>query len=587
MPDRSMGGGSYNSGYGSASKSTSSRTTSSSSARSSTTQAAAAAKAAASRAASTAATRSSGAGASLGSFSSGAAVNARTGTSSSAASRNMSSGGGYGASRPASANVNAAAARAAMSANQRSAGIAQSAAGKGNPYGANQVVSKGVNLSAGDYLRAGYGEYKNPTARVAMAARPNTTVVKKGVNLSAGDLLSGGYGQYRQAPSAQSTPQAAANGWRDLAGIQRVLSQSAPTVASIVAGDPRQSYRIGGYQGEISDYATKDIMGRDAIGRTLSAALSRGEVKKDIADRVPSKAQPTAVAGYQNPARAFPTRPQPQESNYMPKTALPASLYAGLQKPPSVGRPPITVADVPQLPFSDVRKGVNLSSADMLAGGYGAYQQAPAFGDSMPAGNMTASLQSPMAGQSATFRSPASAAQYNAAMGGLLSAANQVAGVSPASSVAPSYTGNGLYDGDSTPTQKVAGWAETKFEKIANPAKKAGEWLNGLLGGSGYNDLYGRSGMTNPNARDPLNTEAAKDGLIAETGQNQVTSEQINSLSAPQKAEFDRLVASGMSRTEAYYRALGYTAPTTQQPKTIAYPEYYSKWAGLPTGTYA
>lgn len=606
MPDRSMGGGSYNSGYGSASKSTSSRTTSSSSARSSTTQAAAAARAAASRAASTAATRSSGAGASLGSFSSGAAVNARTGTSNSAASRNMSSGGGYGASRPASANVNAAAARAAMSANQRSAGITQSAPGKGNLYGANQVVSKGVNLSAGDYLRAGYGEYKNPTARVAMAARPNTTVAKKGVNLSAGDLLSGGYGQYRQAPSAQSTPQTAANGWSDLAGIQRVLSQSAPTVASIVAGDPRQRYSIGGYQGEISDYATRDIMGQDAIGNTLSAALSRAEIKKDITDRVPSKAQPTAVAGYQNPARAFPARnvsapvqvasyqnparafparPQPQESNYMPKTALPASLYANLQKPPSVGRAPVTVADVPHLPFQDVKKGINLSPADMLAGGYGSYQQAPAFGDSMPAGNMTASLQSPMAGQSATFRSPASAAQYNAAMGGLLSAANQVAGVSPASSVASSYTGNGLYDGDSTPTQKVAGWAETKFEKIANPAKKAGEWLNGLLGGSGYNDLYGRSGMTNPNARDPLNTEADKFRQPGES--DAITSEQINSLSAPQKAEFDRLVASGMSRTEAYYRALGYTAPTTQQPKTIAYPEYYSKWAGLPTGTYA
>jgi hypothetical protein len=105
------------------------------------------------------------------------------------------------------------------------------------------------------------------------------------------------------------------------------------------------------------------------------------------------------------------------------------------------------------------------------------------------------------------------------------------------------------------------------------------------LGGSKYNDLYGRTGMTNPNARDPLNTEAVKDDRNVE--QDAITSEQINSLSAPQKAEFDRLVASGMSRTEAYYRALGYTSPATQQPKTIAYPEYYSKWAGLPTGTYA
>jgi hypothetical protein len=509
MPDRSMGGGSHNSGYGSASRTTS-RTTSNTTARSSTTQAAAAARAAASRAASTAATRSSGAGASLGSFSSGAAVNARTGTSNSAASRNMSSGGGfgnaaasisrmtsnlgnaaasrnmssgggYGVGRPASANVNAAAARAAMSANQRSAGTAQSAAGKGNLYGANQVVSKGVTQSAGDYMRAGYGDYKNLIARVAMAARPNTTVAKKGVNMSAADLLSGGYGQYRQAPSAQSTPQTAAGGWRDLAGIQRMVSQSMPTIASIVAGDPRQRYSIGGYQGEISDYATKDIMGQDAIGNTLSAALSRAEIKKDITDRVPSKAQPTAVAGYQNPARAFPARPQPQESNYMPKTALPASLYANLQKPPSVGRAPVTVADVPQLPFQDVQKGINLSSADMLAGGYGAYQQAPAFGDSMPSGSMTASLQSPMSGQSATFRSPSSAAQYNTAMGGLLSDRNQTAIASPASD-APADMSGGLYDGDSTPAQKVAGWAETKFEKIADPTKKAGEWLNGLLG---------------------------------------------------------------------------------------------------------
>jgi hypothetical protein len=565
MPDRSMGGGSYNSGYGSASKSTSS----SSSARSSTTQAAAAAKAAASRAASTAATRSSGAGASLGSFSSGAAVNARTGTSNAAASRNMSSGGGfgnaaasisrmtsnlgnaaasrnmssgggYGVGRPASANVNAAAARAAMSANQRSAGTAQSAAGKGNLYGANQVVSKGVTQSAGDYMRAGYGDYKNLIARVAMAARPNTTVAKKGVNMSAADLLSGGYGQYRQAPSAQSTPQTAAGGWRDLAGIQRMVSQSMPTIASIVAGDPRQRYSIGGYQGEISDYATKDIRGQDAIGNTLSAALSRAEIKKDITDRVPSKAQPTAVAGYQNPARAFPAR--------------------------------------------NVSAPVQVASYQNPARAFPARPQ-PQESNYMPSGSMTASLQSPMSGQSATFRSPSSAAQYNTAMGGLLSDRNQTAIASPAGSDTPADMSGGLYDGDSTPAQKVAGWAETKFEKIADPTKKAGEWLNGLLGGSEYNDLYGRTGMTNPNARDPLNTEAVKDDRNVE--QDAITNEQINSLSAPQKAEFDRLVASGMSRTEAYYRALGYTSPATQQPKTIAYPEYYSKWAGLPTGTYA
>lgn len=116
------------------------------------------------------------------------------------------------------------------------------------------------------------------------------------------------------------------------------------------------------------------------------------------------------------------------------------------------------------------------------------------------------------------------------------------------------------------------------------PLAKYGNQINAMLGGS----PDGGAGLNMQGAgiwRDKLNTEAVKDGRNIDP--DAITNEQISSLSAPQKAEFDRLVASGMSRTEAYYRALGYTSPATQQPKTLAYPEYYSAWANLPKGTYA
>ena len=493
-----------------------------------------------------------------------------------AASSQRTATSGYGASRPASANVNAAAARASMMNNQRQAGVTQSyGQGKGDMYGANQTVAKGTNLSAGDMLAGGYMNYKNPSAGLAMAARPNTTVYSKGINQSAADLLQGGYGQYRQAPSMQSTPQTAVGGWNDLAGLQKAVAGMNPSFGSMVAGDQRQIYG-GGIPADAQNpsFATDNY-------------VKNWPVAKDMA-RVPSEPSIADVAKPENYNWGGPPNlaalnangmNQAYNVNSMPKVAMEGGIPGGIS--------PDSVPNLPNYasPVSVANREPSPYDAQQQVAGY--QNPARAFPSRPAAAPTQTAMNSPMAGNGQTFRSPESAAQYNRAMTGLLSGPMQVA-EAPAGASDPSATTDyGLYDQPSTPQQKVGGYLEKKFEKVASPVQKAGDYVNGLLGGSGYNDLYGRPGATDPNARDPLNNLPPKDQVKAVTEAGKASQDpEFKALSDGDKSKVLELIKTGMTLKDALKAiktgTTGGGAQTASQP--LYYPQYNSTWAGLPSG---
>ena len=620
MPDRSMGGGSYNSGYGSASKSTSSRTTSSSSARSSTTQAAAAAKAAASRAASTAATRSSGAGASLGSFSSGAAVNARTGTSNSAASRNMTSGGGFGNAAASISRMTSGGGSglSAASRNMSSSGLGNAMAGISRAMGQPQRQANiGPTASPLDRARAlsrGPGPLNDP--RQELIAR--TTA-------------------FAESPSGQRDP-SFASGLQiaALAGARPLSFKGTPQQQELANRILSPALHVGIRTGldprtVIGQALTESTTGRNptAVSKLASNYNNLFGVKatgsandywsgdsvnmptKEVVDgRTITVQQP--FRSYETPAQSVLDYGRLIEKRYSEAGQQP-TIEKQLQAIRGGGYATHNASDY-------VRMGV--ANAGKLA-------LAPAGERPSPLQQM-ASTQQPSSGMLKSRVTPdgrletyvdQGGATVTPAGGGASSLWESIQ--SGASSLAQTAKAKGAealnayQQGSSyvnslpgTPEQKAAaikGYAEggvlgamggylsggfkSAGNKVTNtlntataPLAKYGNQINAALGGrpdgGGVLNMQG-AGI----GRDVSSTEADKFQTAGEG--DQITNEQISSLSAPQKAEFDRLVASGMSRTEAYYRALGYTSPATQQPKTIAYPEYYSKWAGLPTGTYA
>lgn len=415
---------------------------------------------------------SSGAGASLGSFSSAAAVNARTNQ---AASRNQTSN---------------TAAKTSLPSIQRS----NTAMKTSLPSGGN-MASRGL-------ARVGIGD-----------------------TLSMRDNLS------MRAP----------DGMADYRGLAAMTAGTRPTVNQIVSGyapkNPNAGYlstsgEIGSLAGPMPAFQSGRLVadGADYGAQMIANALARAPRQKDMA-RVPSKAEPTAVAGYQNPARSFPSRPnapvtvasyqnparsypqrpQIQEADYATKTAIPDDAYASIRAPRAVPPSPVRLSDVPPIPASTFNKGVTLTPTDMIAGGYGAYQQAPAFGDSFPGqGTQTASL--------APGRSPWDR-MYGTGVRDVVrktiqdktNGAPQVAGAVPASSSDETSVQHPLYDGDTSPRQRIAAALQKGMELRAAPFRMAGDFINEKLGGSPYNDLYGRPGMNgNPNARDPLNTESSE-----------------------------------------------------------------------------
>lgn len=578
MPDPSMGGGSYNSGYGSASRTTS-RTTSSTAARSSTTQAAAAARAAASRAASTAATRSSGAGASLGSFSSGAAVNARTGTNNSAASRNMSSGGGGFGNAAASISRMTSGGGGGLSAASRNmssnSGLGNAMAGisraLGAPTGGNSNSPLAVSRP-GSYAGPKGANALNTAARYAsvggIGAMPQVKASPGEVDTMA-RLILAETGNIKNKYGGISTP-----GMLGVADVirNRVLSENFPnTVSGVMSqgaatrspqftpmgyayGRPVNKYSPSspGYQAA-SDVARAVLSGEQAptVGNSLNYANLSVINKPGSGASAKTRAAFNSMTpeaqfvSAKNPANqhTFGTIGGNSDVNF-PGPQQVASAQPAPRVTPTAGQPTAekSLWESIQSGASNLAQTAQAKGAEAL----NAYQQGSSYVNSLPG--------SPEQ-KAAAIKGYAEGGVLGA-MGGYLSGGFKSAG-------------NALTGGLNTATAPLA-----KYGNQINAA------LGGRPDGGGVLNMQG-AGI----GRDELNTEADKFRQPGES--DAITSEQINSLSAPQKAEFDRLVASGMSRTEAYYRALGYTSPATQQPKTIAYPEYYSKWAGLPTGTYA
>ena len=495
---------------------------------------------------------------------------------------------GYGASRPASANVNAAAARASMMNNQRQAGVTQSyGQGKGDMYGANQTVSKGTNLSAGDMLTGGYMNYKNPSAGLAMAARPNTTVYSKGINQSAADLLQGGYGQYRQAPSMQSTPQTAVGGWNDLAGLQRAVAGMNPSFGSMVAGDQRQIYG-GGIPADAQNpsFATDNY-------------VKNWPIAKDMA-RVPSEPSIADVAKPENYNWGGPPNlaalnangmNQAFNVNSMPKVAMEGGIPGGIS--------PDSVPSLPNYasPVSVANREPSPYDAQQQVAGY--QNPARAFPSRPAAAPTQTAMNSPMAGQGISFsnnRYSMPAAGYNqeivralanqrAVSAGLLGnagtdtfgkyAPGQVA-EAPASSADPNATTDyGIYDQQ-----------PTRFQKFKASVEKKGDWVNGLLGGTSQNQP-GWTPSGNPNARDPLNNLPPKERekVVTEAGKA-ATDPEFKALSDGDKTKVLELIKTGMTLKDALKAiktgTTGGGTQTASQP--LYYPQYYSQWAGLPSG---
>ncbi len=555
---------------------------------------------------------------------------AATRSYSSAASRNMSSGagaslGGFGSMRQVAERI---AADRSPSSN---------AAAKSDLPGIGQSFGRGTNYSAADYTMAGYGAYKNPNATQRItdgqgrtiaslaAPRQNITTVQKGVNLSPADMLAGGYGQYQRAPSAQSTPQTATGGWNDLANIQRTLGQFQPSFGGIVSGLSRSPFAAkvagtpGGEIGSVNlgpnGIPEQQLMNAGygpAPSQIARVDYGQTPIAKDIS-RVPSMESPTmtAAAGYQgyNPLSSVST-PQtaaasPPGYNWNGSPNVAAANAAAMNQPMNVNyEQKVAMQGIPGAPSLDsvpnlpnyaspvsvaAREPEGYTSPNAATTEVAGYQNpARAYPSiSRPAPPQSA-MVSPMAGQGQTFRSPASAAQYNQAMGGLLAAANnQVASASPAASDDPgAIEGNPLYDGDSTPQQKLNAALETRFERIADPALKAGEYVNGLLGGSPYNDLYGRPGMTDPNVRDQMNNLAEK-GADKTSGRTD-----MRGLSEEQRDKVREYMKQGMSRKEAIKKVKAEAGGSGSgtgtgggtQTASLYYPQYYSAWAGLPSG---
>lgn len=538
---------------------------------------------------------------------------------SSASQRTASSGGfgrsGAGASLGGFGSMREVADRIAAS---RS--LSSNAADKTSLPGIGQSFGRGTNYSAADYTMAGYGAYKNPNATgrvvdgqgrtIASLAQPGSTF-QKGLTFSPGDFMRAGYQHYQQAPSMQSTPQTALDSWSPFVNTANIVGGA---YTQNVAGPGGAMMKLGFGQPQSSggEINQTQVQANSEIPLSMLGMLA--STPKAITDRikdqsrVPSVESPTmsAAAGYQgyNPLSSISTpRTAPTPTNYAwngsPNIA--GANAAALNQAFNVNSGPKvaaeglpgapSVASVPSLP----NYAPSVSVAKREPSPYDPIQQMAGYQNparafpSRPAAQPTqTAMVSPMAGQGQTFRSPASAAQYNAAMGGLLSAANnQVAAASPTSSDDPLE--NPLYMGDSTAPQKIGQYLEPKFETIADPAKKAGNYINGLLGGS----PDGGNVSVNPNAQDALNYMAEKipqPGGGAK-GADQATQTEFKALSKEDRRKVRQYMKDGMSMADAIKKVKGTGSGTGTgtgnggtQTAGLYYPQYYSTWAGLPSG---
>ena len=425
----------------------------------------------------------------------------------------------------------------------------------------NSVLSR-----IGQMASTPFGTAPSPIAK----ASPFST----GYNLTPADIIGGAYTQNVAGPGGFMMKQGFG---QPQPGVNEV------TLAQLAAGgmDPLGSLRMLTSQPKQITSRIKDqsrVPSVDSPAMTAAAGYRGYDPISSISTPQTAAAQ---VTGYQNPARAFPTQtPQgvsPQNYNWNGSPNYAAANAAGMNQAFNVNSMPkvameggipggISPDSVPSLP--NYASPVSIAAREPQ--GYSRPTQTFAqnlvsrgfTGGTAPQPAQTA-MTSPMAGQGASFRSPASAAQYNTAMGGLLGGGTQVAPASPASSNDPLE--HPLYSGDSTPQQ----------------------YVNGLLGGSGYNDLYGRQGMTNSNARDELNNLPPKERkrVVTEAGKASKDPE-FRALSDADKSKVLELIKTGMTLKDALKAiktpATGGGTQTASKP--VYYPQYYSTWAGLPSG---
>jgi len=462
----------------------------------------------------------------------------------------------------------------------------------------NSVLSR-----IGQMASTPFGTAPSPIAK----ASPFST----GYNLTPADIIGGAYTQNVAGPGGFMMKQGFG---QPQPGVNEV------TLAQLAAGgmDPLGSLRMLTSQPKQITSRIKDqsrVPSVDSPAMTAAAGYRGYDPISSISTPQTAAAQ---VTGYQNPARAFPTQtPQgvsPQNYNWggppnlaalnangmnqafnvnsMPKVAMEGSIPGGISPDsvpslPNYASPVSIAAREPQ----GYSRPTQTFAQNLVSRGF--------TGGTAPQPAQTA-MTSPMAGQGASFRSPASAAQYNTAMGGLLGGGTQVAPASPASSNDPLE--HPLYSGDSTPQQKVGGY-------------------NGLLGGSPYNDLYGRPGMIDPNAKDASN-------YMAEKGADKAGSpKDMRDLTPEQRKQVKDYMKQGMSRKDAIAKVKAEAGKASKDPefralsdadkskvleliktgmtlkdalkaiktpatgggtqtasKPVYYPQYYSTWAGLPSG---
>lgn len=241
-----------------------------------------------------------------------------------------------------------------------------------------------------------------------------------------------------------------------------------------------------------------------------------------VANREPSPydAQ-TQVAGYQNPARAFPSRPTAPQARSTFTQSLLDKGFTG-QGLASLGEPYPTSTPAPR---------ISLSSPN-------------------PAAQRAWNIQ----------RARDAAAPQQTVDGSLYGDAPDKPGYVKLADALTGYAG-----------RKTAG------------ARKLGDNINRALGGTSQDNPNWQA-PGNPNARDPLNNLPPKERekVVTEAGKA-ATDPEFKALSDGDKTKVLELIKTGMSLADAL-KAIktGTTTPPTRP--TYRYPQYASDWAGLPSG---
>lgn len=570
MPDPSMGGGSYNSGYGSASRT-------STTARSSTTQAAAAAKAAASRAASVTATRSSGAGASLGSFANAAAVNARSAPANSAAARNMSSGGGFGNATAAisrMANGGSAAAR-----NMGSSGLGNAMAGISRAFGTpvGNTSSPLATSRPGSYAGPKGANALNAAARYAsvggIGAMPQVQASPGEVDTMA-RLILAETGNIKNKYGGISTP-----GMLGVADVirNRVLSNQYPNSVQGVMG-----------QGAATRSPQFTPMGY-AYGRPINKVTSSSpgyQAASDVARAVLSGEQAPTVGNSLNYANLSVINKPGSGASKKTLAAFnsmePAAQIVSAKNPANqhtFG----TIGGNSDVTFAGPRQTVTTQSASTVTPTAARPTSEPSLWESIQSGASNLAQTAKAKGQDALNAYQQGSRYVNSLPGTPDQKAAAINGY--ANGGVLGAMGGYLSGGFKSAGNSLTG----KLNTATAPVAKYGNQINAMLGGS----PDGGAGLNMQGAgigRDLTSTEADQVQPDADM-EAAYQSPDFRALTPEKQSEVMNYIRQGYSYDEAMAKAKGAAGGNTgggnQQPKTIAYPEYYSKWANLPTGTYA